>query len=152
MHWRFLPQSVMATTFAIQWLSNITILFTLSLYSTIMTSFSWLLVHYLNGLMDSYVIPWVTSHHANIFILILELSQIWPVGASSRECPKKQVQLALQKVQNEIQGKMASAFPCAFLHAWTRTGAEVAKDRADVRRQGQGPSYWTDITGINSFL
>lgn len=36
----------------------------------------------------------------NVFMLILELSQIWPVGASSRECLYKQVQLALQKVQN----------------------------------------------------
>lgn len=56
----------------------------------------------------------------NVFMLILELSQIWPVGASSRECLYKQVQLALQKVQNKIQGNMASVFPCASLHAWTR--------------------------------
>lgn len=80
------------------------------------------------------------------------MSQIWPVEASSRECLEKQVQHALQKVQNEIQGKMASAFPRAFLHAWTRAWAEVAKDRADVRRQGQGPSYCTDLTGIESFF
>lgn len=86
-----------------------------------MTSFSWLLVHYLKW-TDPWILMFFHELQAitNVFILILELSQIWPVGVSSRECLEKQVQRALQKVQNEIQGKMASAFPCAFLHDWMR--------------------------------
>lgn len=69
-----------------------------------------------------------------------------------RNVLKSKFNMLCRKVQNEIQGRMASAFPRAFLHAWTRTWAEVAKDRADVRRQGQGPSYCTDLTGIESFF
>lgn len=151
MHWRFLPQSAMATTFAIQWLSNITILFTLSLYSTIMTSFSWLLVHYLNGLMILALFHELQAI-TNVFILILELSQIWPVGASSRECLEKQFQLAFALSSKWNPRQDGKCLPLCLSPCMDKTWSRGSKRQSWCQETRQGPSYWTDLTGIDSFL
>lgn len=40
----------------------------------------------------------------------------------------------------------------AFLYSWPEGWAGLGKDRAGVRRPGQGPRYWTDLNVTESFL